>query len=227
MRGFVKICGVTRPEDAEIVAAAGVDAIGINFWPRSKRFVDDDRAHAVAAAIPPGVLRVGVFVNAHPLVVAENVAELRLDRIQLHGDEKAGAWEELDRAWLIRAVRVEDKASLKEAYEWKAALYLYDSYSPSYGGSGRRAPWELLVAEYAMLRRPFLIAGGLDPDNVAEAIRLLRPDGVDVASGVESAMGIKDPGKVRAFVTAARAAFDDVTEVEVRTEPDTPGTVPR
>jgi phosphoribosylanthranilate isomerase len=203
MSFLVKICGVTRPEDAEQAAAAGADLIGLNFWRGSKRFVEDEQAREISAAIPPGVLKVGVFVNAHPLVVTETMAELKLDRAQLHGDEIPASWTWLPPEQIIRVIRVRDEASLKEALGWQASLFLYDAYAEGYGGSGKRAPWEVVAAG---ARRPFLIAGGLNPANVAEAIAATRPDGVDVSSGVEAARGIKDMRKLRAFIKQARAA---------------------
>jgi phosphoribosylanthranilate isomerase len=203
MSFLVKICGITRPEDAEQAVAAGADLIGLNFWRGSKRFVDDKRAREIVAAIPHGVLKVGVFVNAHPLVVTDTVEDLKLDRIQLHGDEIAANWTWLRPEQIIRVVRVRDQASLKDSSVWQASLFLYDAYAEGYGGSGKRAPWDVVAAG---ARRPFLIAGGLNPANVAEAIRSTRPDGVDVSSGIESAPGIKDTRKLRAFIKKARAA---------------------
>jgi phosphoribosylanthranilate isomerase len=203
MRFLVKICGVTRPEDAAAASSYGAGAIGLNFWRGSKRFVEDVRAREILAAIPRGVLCVGVFVNAHPLVVTETVAELGLDMVQLHGDEKVGSWGELDPRRIIRAIRVYDESSLKEALVWEPGLFIYDAYTEGYGGSGIPAPWEL-IAKGA--KRPFLLAGGLVPENVREAIHLVRPNGVDVASGVESEPGKKDHDKLRRFITAARAA---------------------
>ncbi|MGA7744905.1 MAG: phosphoribosylanthranilate isomerase [Polyangia bacterium] len=203
MSFLVKICGITRPEDARQAVAAGADLIGLNFWRGSERFVEDKQAHEIVAAIPAGVLRVGVFVNAHPLVVTETMAELKLDRVQLHGDEIASSWDWLRPDQIIRAVRVRDQASLKDALAWEAGLFLYDSHADGYGGTGQRAPWDVVAAG---ARRPFLIAGGLNASNVAEAIAATRPDGVDVSSGVESARGIKDLRKLRAFIKQARAA---------------------
>ena len=203
MTFLVKLCGITRPEDARQAAAAGADLIGLNFWRGSKRFVDDKRAREIVAAIPTGVLKVGVFVNAHPLVVTDTVEALKLDRIQLHGDEIAANWTWLRPEQIIRVVRVRDQASLQDASVWQASLFLYDAYAEGYGGSGKRAPWDVVAAG---ARRPFLIAGGLNPNNVAEAIRATRPDGVDVSSGIESAPGIKDKRKLRAFIKHARAA---------------------
>jgi phosphoribosylanthranilate isomerase len=203
MKFLVKICGVTRPEDADFAVKQGAGAIGLNFWRGSKRFVEDGQAREILASVPTSVLRVGVFVNAHPLVVTETVAELKLDRVQLHGDEKVGSWTEIPGDKIIRAIRVYDEASLKEALSWDPSLFIYDAYTEGFGGGGVPAPWDLIASG---ARHPFLLAGGLNADNVAEGIRITRPDGVDVATGVESKTGIKDKEKMRAFMRAARAA---------------------
>ncbi len=203
MKFMIKICGVTRPEDAELVCAEGAGAIGLNFWRGSKRFVEDARAREIVAAVPPGVLKVGVFVNAHPLVVTETLADLRLDRIQLHGDEKVGSWADLRGDQIVRAVRVYDASSFKEAAAWDPWAFIYDSYTDGFGGAGEVANWELISAH---ARRPFLLAGGLNPGNVAAGIAATAPDGVDVATGVESKVGVKDRGLVRAFIDTARQA---------------------
>jgi phosphoribosylanthranilate isomerase len=198
----IKICGVTTPEDARLAVDAGAGAIGVNLWPASKRYVDDAEARAVLAAIPAGVLKVGVFVNAAPSDVAARIAALGLDRAQLHGDE-APADFAAQRERLVRVVRVRDEASFAGAAGWDAPLYLYDAMVDGYGGAGVTAPWALVAR---LARRPFLLAGGLTPDNVAAAIAATRPDGVDVASGVESAPRRKDPERLRLFIERARAA---------------------
>lgn len=207
MSFLIKICGITRPQDARRAAEAGANMIGLNFWRGSKRFVSENQAREIVAAIPEGVVKVGVFVNPHPLVVSETIEELKLDRVQLHGDEHTDGWNSLRPEQLIRSVRVRDESSLKEAEGWQADLFLYDAYSDEFGGSGKRAPWHLLAHG---ARRPFLLAGGLNPGNVAEAIAAVRPDGVDVASGVESSPGIKDLRKLRAFIKNARAAGESI-----------------
>jgi phosphoribosylanthranilate isomerase len=186
-----------------MAAAAGADAIGVNLWPGSKRFVDDAAARAVLAAVPPGVLKVGVFVNAPAAEVAARVRELGLDRAQLHGDERPEEFAALDPARVVRVVRVRDEASFAAAAGWSPALWLYDAFVDGFGGGGVPAPWPL-VARHA--RRPFLLAGGLVPGNVAAAVAAVRPDGVDVASGVERAPRRKDPELVAAFISAARGA---------------------
>jgi len=166
-----------------MVAAAGAGAIGVNFWPGSKRFVGSEAvARRVLAAIPDGVLRVGVFVNAAPADVERVRAELGLDRVQLHGDETPAAFGAIPREALIRAVRVRDEASFADDPAWRPGLFLYDAFVDGFGGGGVAAPWPLIAS------------------------RAARPDGVDVASGVEKAPGVKDAAKVAAFIHAARGA---------------------
>jgi len=201
-RLFVKICGVTTAEDAAMAVAAGADAIGVNFWSGSKRHVTLADARDVLAAVPAGVLKVGVFVDAPVEEVERHLDELELDRAQLHGDESPALFDRLDRR-LIRVVRVRDESSFASEAGWSPALWLYDAYVESFGGAGVVAPWSLIAAR---ARRPFLLAGGLTPDNVAKAVAQTRPDGVDVASGVESSARKKDPAKVAAFIAAARGA---------------------
>jgi len=204
---LIKICGVTTPEDAAAAVRAGADAIGVNFWSGSRRYVGDlGRAAAVLGAVPPPVLKFGVFVNARPDEVEAVAARVGLDRVQLHGDERPEDFAAFAPGRLVRALRVRDAGSLAEARRWQVGLYLYDAFvEGGYGGGGRPAPWQAIAAATGA-RRPFLLAGGLTPENVDEAIRTTHPDGVDVASGVESAPGRKDPARVEAFVAAARAA---------------------
>ena len=202
--GFlIKICGITRPQDAELACRAGADAIGLNFWRGSKRFVEDEQAREILSAVKPGVLKVGVFVNPHPLTVNESLSELGLDLVQFHGDEQAAAWSTLAGNKVIRAIRVFDESSLSAANGWNPRYFLYDSFDAGYGGSGKRPPWQIVAAG---ARRPFILAGGLGPLEVAAAIEAVRPDGVDVASGVESKPGIKSEAKVIAFIENARKA---------------------
>ena len=200
---IIKVCGLTSPEDARLAVAAGADAIGVNLWPDSKRFVDDATARAVLAEIPAHVLKVGVFVNAPADEIAAKVAALGLDKAQLHGNEQPRDYATLDARLVIRAARVRDEATFQTEALWQPSLWLYDAFAPGYGGSGLQAPWPLVRK---LARRPFLLAGGLTPDNVAAAIAAVRPDGVDVASGVERTPGRKDAARVERFIAAARAA---------------------
>jgi phosphoribosylanthranilate isomerase len=202
--GFiVKVCGITSPEDAALAVAAGADAIGVNLWPDSKRFVDEAKARAVLAAVPGHVLKIGVFVNAPAAEIAERLATLGIDKAQLHGNEQAKDYASIPNDRLVRAVRVRDEATFSTEALWHPSLWLYDAFVPGYGGGGQKAPWPL-VAKHA--RHPYLLAGGLTPDNVAQAILATRPDGVDVASGVERSPGVKDATRLQRFVEAARAA---------------------
>jgi phosphoribosylanthranilate isomerase len=203
MSFLIKICGITRPEDAEVSCREGAGAIGINFWRGSKRFVEDTQAREILSAVKPGVLKVGVFVNPHPLAVTESMADLGLDMVQFHGEEPAQAWSTMAGDRIIRAIRVFDEGSLASATGWNPRYFLYDSFAESRGGTGVQAPWEVIAAG---ARRPFFLAGGLGPNNVAAAIAAVRPDGVDVASGVESKPGIKSEAKLVAFIQNARKA---------------------
>jgi len=213
MSFLIKICGITTADDARMVGEAGVDAIGVNFWPASRRFVGE-RAGEVLAAIPPGVLKVGVFVNAPADDVLKQARRFGLDRVQLHGDEIPTDYQAIPPSLLVRAIRVRGATSLAEVATWQAGLFLYDAFGDGYGGAGVTAPWAEIAAATEAARassgpaRPFLLAGGLDAHNVARAIALTRPDGVDVASGVERSPGRKDPALVAAFVHAARAAAE-------------------
>lgn len=208
----VKICGVTTSIDAAFAAECGADAVGLNFYPKSPRFLDADRASAVVRQLPPSVSAVGVFVTEPPQGVRAVADALRLSAIQTYDMRHR----EIDFSTVlhIAAFRVEGAGTLSSITEYvqarqnssqPLAAVLVDAFDPGeMGGTGRRAPWDLLAGYDPGV--PVVLAGGLTPDNVAEAIHTVRPAGVDVASGVESAPGVKDPGKVRAFIQAAREA---------------------
>jgi phosphoribosylanthranilate isomerase len=203
-RTRVKICGVTSVADARMVVDAGADAIGLNFHPGSPRHVSTETAAAIAAALPRRVCRVGVFVNAPRAVVERTAAAVGLDAVQFHGDEEVA----LCRGWAcktIKAVRVRDAGSLSAAAAaYRVDFILADAYVPGVpGGTGARVPGEWLVG---VPGDRLILAGGLTPENVAEAVRTVRPAAVDVASGVESAPGIKDPEKVKRFIANVRTA---------------------
>lgn len=211
-RLFVKICGITSVEDGVAAAEAGADAVGFVFWPGSPRQVDAERARRIGDALPGSVVRVGVFVNAGRDELARGVAQAGLDLVQLHGDEGPEAFAGLPRrAW--KALRMGPDFSLESAlrYEGHAAGLLLDSHvGDRPGGSGRAFDWRR-VAPLRERVRFLILAGGLSPENVKDAVALAQPDGVDVSSGVESAPGRKDPAKLRAFVEAARSADERAT----------------
>jgi len=201
----VKICGVTTVEDARVCADAGADAIGLNFWSRSKRFVEPARAVAIARALPSGVLKVGVFVDAPRHEIERVIDAVRLDAIQLHGHESPPEC----RGFAVKVIKAismgtgrETAAALAERYA--ADFILLDAEAGERrGGSGRSFDWRRAVG---VAPARLFLAGGLRPDNVAEAVRLVEPYGVDVASGVESAPGCKDAALVKEFVHNAKHA---------------------
>jgi phosphoribosylanthranilate isomerase len=201
----VKICGITSPEDGAMAARAGADAVGLVFWSRSPRRVSLAAAREIGRALPPFVLRVGVFVDAAPTELIAAAEAARLDVLQLHGDEPPEDFAGLPRRG-IKALRVGPGFDVEQAlrYEGRASGLLLDTRSGSApGGTGETFDWSL--AQGLRPRVSYLIlAGGLTPENVGAAISQMKPDAVDVSSGVESAPGRKDPEKVRAFIEAVR-----------------------
>lgn len=205
MRTRVKICGITRLEDAAAAARAGADAIGLVFDPHSPRYVAPERAADIARSVPPFVTVVGLFVNAEPARIRETLSRVRIALLQFHGSETPEQCRLYDFPYL-RAVRMQEGVDLHaqaRAYVDAAGLLL-DTHEPSVaGGSGRRFDWSRVPRDVA---KPIILAGGLTPENVAEAARAVRPYAVDVSSGVEKAKGIKDADKIAAFVRAVREA---------------------
>jgi phosphoribosylanthranilate isomerase len=199
---FVKICGITSEEDALLAVAMGADAVGFNFVPSSPRFIAASRAADIAKRLPPEILTVGIFRDEAPTRVVELTNHAGLRAAQLHGHETAE-----DTRWVRERVAVVIKAfpggdpELARATSYGADIVMLDSASP---GSGRVFDWSLAEGAPSGLR--VLLAGGLTPENVAEAIERVRPWGVDVATGVESAPGVKDATKLRRFIRAAHDA---------------------
>ena len=199
---FVKICGVTTEEDALLAVAMGADAVGFNFVPSSSRFLAASRAADIVKRLPPEILTVGIFRDEAPARVVELTNQAGLRAAQLHGRETAEEtrWVRARVPVVIRAFPGGDPA-LARAADYGADIVMLDSASP---GSGKVFDWSLAEGAPSGLR--LLLAGGLTPDNVAEAIDRVRPWGVDVASGVESSPGVKDPSLVRRFIRAAKEA---------------------
>jgi phosphoribosylanthranilate isomerase len=206
-RILVKICGITSPGDGRLAAEEGADAVGFVFWSGSPRCVDPTTARAIGAVLPPLIWRVGVFVDAPRDVLALTAETAGLDLLQLHGEEPPEAFAGLSRR-ALKALRVgvDFSPEMARPYEGRAAGLLLDTgRAGEPGGTGRRFDWSR--AEGLGERVGFLmLAGGLTPENVAEAIAVVRPHAVDVSSGVESAPGRKDPRRVRAFLEAVRRA---------------------
>ncbi len=202
----IKICGITNPQDALDAIEAGADALGFNGFEGSKRFIDLTRASEWIAQLPPFVARVAVLVNP-TLPQAQAVLGLPgIDLLQFHGDETAEYCAPFARHGFIKAVAARDRVSLAQASRFGASAVLLDAFVPgAYGGTGCLIDLGLaaeFVRENPGLR--IILSGGLNPENVAEAVRIVRPYGVDVASGVESQFCKKDPGRVREFIRAVR-----------------------
>lgn len=202
----IKICGITNQEDAENAVREGADALGFVFYAQSPRYVQPAIAKHIIANLPPFVVPVGVFVN-HDLDMVKRVFDdCGLGLAQLHGDESPGFCESLQRP-VLRAIRLRDRSSYLALAEWKGRIgvrgFVIDAFSDTaYGGTGHTTDWSL-AGEVAKAV-PMLLAGGLTPENVQDAIRQVQPYGVDVSSGVEQSPGRKDPAKIRKFIQSVR-----------------------
>lgn len=200
----VKICGITSEEDALMAVEAGADALGFVFFEKSPRFIGAEAAYKIIAKLPPFVQVVGLFVNADIEVVNSTADCCGLDLVQLHGEESP-EFCRLVRRRVMKAFRVQGPESLTPLSEYHVAAYLLDAYShKAYGGTGETFDWGCAIA--AKHQGRIVLAGGLTPDNIADAVATVQPYGVDVSSGVESAPGKKDPEKVRRFIRLAKEA---------------------
>ncbi len=202
----IKICGITNQIDALHAIDSGADALGFVFYKKSPRHVNPKVVKAIVANLPPFVLPVGVFVNEEAQVVRDIIDECGLALAQIHGDETADYCESLGRP-VIRGIRLRDRNTFMSMAEYKGRArvrgFVLDAFSENaYGGTGKTADWSL--AKEAAQSFSFLLAGGLTPDNVQEAIQKVQPYGVDVSSGVEARPGKKDPAKIQAFIQAAK-----------------------
>lgn len=200
----VKICGFTNSENARDAAIAGVDAIGLVFYDKSPRNVDIQKAREIVAALPPFINRVGLFVNANPSFIDEVLCEVPLDTLQFHGDEEVVDCTQYQMPF-IKSLRVTSKTNLDQIAEHfsDASALLLDSYNPnSYGGTGEIFDWSLARVK---INLPIILAGGLNSENVSEAISQVNPYAVDASSGVESSPGMKDIDKILAFIQSVRS----------------------
>jgi phosphoribosylanthranilate isomerase len=201
----VKICGITNPADAQVAVEAGADAVGFIFYEKSPRFVTLQQAAEISRQIQPYVMRVGVFVNPLEDTVLRAIAECGLTMLQFHGDESPEFCAQFG-LMNMKAFRVHGPETFEQIPKYKTDAYLLDAYSSTtLGGTGEKFNWDLAV-EAQKFGKPIFLAGGLTPENVAEAIHKVHPFGVDVSSGVESAPGKKDHAKVKAFIAAVRDA---------------------
>ncbi|TXI17750.1 MAG: phosphoribosylanthranilate isomerase [Nitrosomonas sp.] len=199
----VKVCGITRYQDAMTAVQSGVDAIGFVFWPQSARFIDPDSAYRIAAKIPPFVCTVGVYVDPDISWVEKTTQTVKLNLLQFHGDETPEFCGQFSLPY-IKAIRVkQDTDLLQYAERYSAAKgLLLDTYAENMpGGTGHVFDWRLIPQHLPI---PLILSGGLNPNNVALAIKQIRPCGVDVSSGVEISKGIKDEKKIFAFMQGVK-----------------------
>jgi phosphoribosylanthranilate isomerase len=204
MRTRIKICGITRPGDGVAAAQAGADAIGLVFYPKSPRYLSTERAVEIRDALPAFVQTVALFVNADAAQVSQVLGRVKPSVLQFHGDETPEFCGQFGLPY-VKAARVRQGLDLIEYLRpfKSAAAWLLDSFVEAYGGVGERFDWSLVPRK---LERPLILSGGLERGNVGDAVRKLRPWGVDVSSGVESAKGIKDAAKIAAFISEVRNA---------------------
>jgi phosphoribosylanthranilate isomerase len=205
-RTGVKVCGITREEDAVAAVTAGVDALGFNFYPSSKRHVRLDDVVGWIPGLPDDVGRVAVVVNAEENLLRELQASGLFHAFQFHGDETSETCARWGGSFYVRARPIADKLSADSALSDTAPCLLLDAHAPgTYGGTGQVIDWSLAARVAQAAKRPVVLSGGLHPGNVGSAVSQVRPSAVDVASGVESAPGRKDAAKMRDFVAAARS----------------------
>jgi phosphoribosylanthranilate isomerase len=203
----VKICGITSASDAQAAVDAGANLLGFNFYPKSPRHIEEDKAAEIRRKLPKRVEAVGIFVNRLPADVIALGSSLKLDAVQLHGDEPPEIVAEIAPVVpVIKAFRVEAEFPLTTLEEYSPAFaFLFDAaHTDQYGGTGRPTDWD--VARRASAKHRIILAGGLKVENVAAAVRIVRPYGIDVASGVESRAGKKDQGLMREFIREVRRA---------------------
>jgi phosphoribosylanthranilate isomerase len=202
----VKVCGITNPGDAMACVESGVTVIGFNFHPPSPRYIPPEVAARISMSLPPGILKAGVFVDRSAAFVCEVAARVGLEIAQLHGDESPDQAPPDIQVWKTFHAGEEFSPALLNAFP--AYAYLLDTPSEHYGGSGRTFDW----ASARVAGRRIVVAGGLGPDNVARAIRIARPWGVDACSRLESSPGRKDPARIREFVRRARQAWESLQQ---------------
>lgn len=197
---FVKICGITRAEDAAVAVTHGASAIGFIFWAKSRRYVDPDQARAIVRTLPPFVTPVGVFVNEPADAINAVAAQVGLGAVQLHGDETP----ELLDALVSPVVKAVGRIDADTARRWPSRVRLLVDADERVqrGGTGIKADWA--AAAVLARQRPIVLAGGITPENVGDAVLTVQPFGIDVSSGVEDAPGIKNPEKLRALFEALR-----------------------
>lgn len=203
----IKICGITNLDDALLAIEYGADALGFIFYAQSRRAITAEKAKGIIDKLPPLTLKIGVFVDEKPEIIRDTMNMCRLDGVQLHGSETP-EFCRLFRRRVIKSFKPESDQHIEGIGDYDVDAFLLDSYHPDMaGGTGTTFDWELAVAA-KMFGKPVILSGGLNPENVADAVRLVTPYAIDVASGVESFPGKKDPEKLKNFIEQARWASD-------------------
>ncbi len=200
----IKICGITNLDDAMASADAGADALGFNFFKKSPRYIEPEKAAEIIAQLPPFILPIAIFVNEREERIREILSKTCIQGVQFHGEETPEFCQRFGNR-VIKAFQVKDKESIKHMAHYRVAAYLLDSYRDGLrGGTGTTFDWHLAIVAKTFGR--IILAGGLTPENVAEAVKLVQPYGIDVAGGVEREKGIKDYAKLKKFITEVRRA---------------------
>ncbi len=200
----IKICGITNIDDAMAAVDYGADALGFNFFKKSPRYIEPHKAAEIIAQLPPFIVPVAIFVNEREERIREILQSACIHGVQFHGDETPEFCQRFGNH-VIKAFQVKDKESIKHMAHYRVSAYLLDSYREGVrGGTGETFDWHLAVVAKTFGR--IILAGGLNPDNVAEAVKLVQPYGVDVAGGVEREKGIKDHAKLKKFIVEVRRA---------------------
>jgi len=200
----IKICGITNLDDAMAATDAGADALGFNFYKKSPRYIEPNKAAEIISQLPPFVIPVGIFVNEREEKIRENMELTGIQVVQLHGDESPDFCQRFG-GRIIKAFQVKDKESIKHMAHYHVGAFLLDSYREGVrGGTGVTFDWHLAVVAKTFGR--IILAGGLTPENVAEAVKLVQPYGVDVTGGVEREKGVKDHMKLKKFIVEVRRA---------------------
>ena len=203
---FVKICGIVNLPDAECAIDAGADALGFIFYPKSSRFLDVEKASRLFRDLPKQIVKVGVFVDEPHDFLEQYIEELSLDYVQLHGHESPKYCSEVS-AKVIKGLRIRNQNDIMSVGDYRVSFYLLDAFSEKeFGGTGKTFDWKIALEAKKVLTSPIILSGGLNPGNVAEAVKVVRPYGVDVSSGVEVSPGVKDHMKIREFVNKAKEA---------------------
>jgi phosphoribosylanthranilate isomerase len=201
----VKICGITNLKDARDAVRSGCDGLGFVFFKGSQRYIEPKKAGSIIRELPSGIIKIGVFANARKETVKRIATLCKLDILQFHGNESPQFCARFTKYKVIKTFRVKNKIDSQDIKRYKVFAYLFDTFVKSkIGGTGKKFNWEFLTSELAGINKPVFLSGGLNAKNVLQAIKIVKPQWVDVSSSVEKKPGVKDPDKVRKFIKTAK-----------------------